>query len=78
MQPAPHPYDTLTPDMVMQAVESVGYLSNGSQLALNSYENRVYQVGIEDSDPVIVKFYRPGRWSNEAILEEHRLLIVME
>ena len=71
MQPHPHPYESLTPDMVMQAVESLGYLCNGRQLALNSYENRVYQVGIEDSDPVIVKFYRPGRWTNDAILEEH-------
>lgn len=71
MSSAPHPYESLTPDMVMQAVESVGYWSNGRQLALNSYENRVYQVGIENSEPVIVKFYRPGRWSDEAILEEH-------
>jgi len=71
MPVAPHPYDTLTPDLVMQAVESLGYWCNGRQLALNSYENRVYQVGIEDGDPLIVKFYRPGRWSDEAILEEH-------
>ena len=66
------PYYRLNPDTVLQAVESTGRLSDGRQLALNSYENRVYQVGLEDATPVIAKFYRPGRWSNEAILEEHR------
>ena len=66
-----HPYDTLTPDTVIDAVESLGYLSDARILALNSYENRVYQVGIEEDVPVIVKFYRPGRWSREQILEEH-------
>jgi Ser/Thr protein kinase RdoA (MazF antagonist) len=71
MKHSPHPYDSLTPDVVLDAVESLGYLSNGRQLALNSYENRVYQVGMEQGDPVIAKFYRPGRWSDEAILEEH-------
>jgi len=66
-----HPYDALTPDMVIDAVESVGYLSDARLLALNSYENRVYQVGLEDADPVIAKFYRPGRWTPEQIEEEH-------
>lgn len=66
-----HPYDALTPDAVLNAVDSVGYLSDGRQLALNSYENRVYQVGIEDGQPLVVKFYRPGRWSDAAIQEEH-------
>ena len=66
-----HPYDALTPDLVIDAVESAGYLSDARLLALNSYENRVYQVGIEDAEPVIAKFYRPGRWSDEQILEEH-------
>jgi len=61
----------LTPDTVIDAVESLGYLSDGRQLALNSYENRVYQVGIEEDTPIIAKFYRPERWSDEAILEEH-------
>ena len=56
-----HPYDRLNPDMIIDAVESVGYLSDARLLALNSYENRVYQVGIEDSLPLIAKFYRPGR-----------------
>lgn len=67
-----HPFATLTPDLVLDAVESIGFLSDARILALNSYENRVYQVGIEDSEPLIAKFYRPQRWTNEAILEEHQ------
>lgn len=66
-----HPFAALTPDMVLDAVESLGYLSDARVLALNSYENRVYQIGIEDELPLIAKFYRPDRWSNEAIKEEH-------
>ena len=67
----PTPYYRLDPDTVLRAVDSAGFLSDGRQLALNSYENRVYQVGIEDSEPLIAKFYRPGRWSDDQILEEH-------
>ena len=67
-----HPYTRLTPDLVIAAVESTGRLSDARILALNSYENRVYQVGLDESDPVIVKFYRPGRWNLEQIDEEHR------
>lgn len=67
-----HAYEQLTPDRVLDAVESKGYMASGHVLALNSYENRVYQIGIEDADPLIAKFYRPERWSAEAILEEHR------
>lgn len=66
------PYANLTPDLILDAIESVGYPCSGSLLALNSYENRVYQIGIEDSTPLIAKFYRPERWSNEIILEEHQ------
>lgn len=66
-----HPFDTLTPDLVLDAVESLGFLSDARVLALNSYENRVYQVGIEGQQPLIAKFYRPDRWSDAAILEEH-------
>jgi Ser/Thr protein kinase RdoA (MazF antagonist) len=66
-----HPYSALTPDAVLNALESVGLNCDGSLLALNSYENRVYQVGIEDAPPVVAKFYRPERWSDAAILEEH-------
>lgn len=66
-----HPYENLTPDLVIDAVESLGLLSDQRIFPLNSYENRVYQVGIEDDTPLIAKFYRPQRWSREAILEEH-------
>ena len=65
------PYARLTPDTVIQAVERAGFVPDGRVLALNSYENRVYQVGLEEATPVVVKFYRPGRWSRAAILEEH-------
>ena len=65
------PYYELGPDTVIRAVESLGLFSDGRLLALNSYENRVYQVGIEDAEPLIAKFYRPERWSDEQILEEH-------
>src|SRR5690606_25340401 len=67
-----HPFAALTPDLVLDAVESIGFVSDARVLALNSYENRVYQVGIEDSEPLIAKFYRPARWSDAAILEEHQ------
>ena len=66
-----HPYDALTPDLILDAVEQTGLRCDGRLLALNSFENRVYQVGIEDSPPVVAKFYRPGRWPRAAILEEH-------
>jgi Ser/Thr protein kinase RdoA (MazF antagonist) len=65
------PYATLTPDRVLDALESIGLRCDGRLLALNSFENRVYQAGQEDGAPLVAKFYRPGRWSNEAILEEH-------
>ena len=73
-----HPYDRLGPDMVIDAVESAGYLSDARLLALNSYENRVYQVGIEDSVPLIAKFYRPERWSDAQILEEHAFSLELQ
>jgi Ser/Thr protein kinase RdoA (MazF antagonist) len=68
---ATHPFSRLDPLMVLDAVESVGLLGDGRLLALNSYENRVYRVGREEGEPVVVKFYRPERWSDAAILEEH-------
>ncbi len=64
-------YRLLTPDLILEALEAQGYPCDGRLLALNSYENRVYRVGLEDGSPVVVKFYRPGRWSDDAILEEH-------
>ena len=68
-----HPFEKLTPELIMDAIESQGHRCDGRVNALNSYENRVYQVGLEDEKQpfVIVKFYRPGRWSYEQIQEEH-------
>src|SRR3990167_6141772 len=65
------PYANLGPDVILHAIESIGLRCSGGLFALNSYENRVYQIGIEDGAPLIAKFYRPARWSDEAILEEH-------
>ncbi len=64
-------YSALTPDCVLNALESLGLRSDGRLLALNSYENRVYQIGMEDGPPLVAKFYRPARWTDAAILEEH-------
>mgnify|MGYP003756600755 CR=1 FL=1 len=66
-----HPYQSLTPDVVMDALASVGLYGDGRQMALSSYENRVYQLHLEDGPVVVAKFYRPGRWSDAQILEEH-------
>ncbi len=68
-----HPFDRLTPDFILNAVDHYGFVSDGRILALNSYENRVYQIGLEENEPIIAKFYRPERWSDEQILEEHQL-----
>jgi Ser/Thr protein kinase RdoA (MazF antagonist) len=73
-----HPYSTLTPDTVVAAVEALGHVPDGRVLALNSYENRVYQVGRDAAEPVVAKFYRPGRWSTPAILEEHGFALELE
>ena len=67
-----HPYERLTPDLVIRAVESLGYETDARIFGLNSYENRVYQIGISDGSHLVVKFYRPGRWSLDQILEEHQ------
>jgi Ser/Thr protein kinase RdoA (MazF antagonist) len=69
--PAAHPYSTLTPEAVLDAVASAGLRPDGRLLGLNSYENRVYLVYLEEGAPVVAKFYRPGRWSDAQILEEH-------
>ncbi len=66
-----HPYNTLTPERILDAVENLGYHCDGRLNALNSYENRVFQIGINDSAPIIAKFYRPSRWSFEQVSEEH-------
>ena len=73
--PSEPPYSGLTPDTVLDALASAGFMGDGRLLALNSYENRVYQVWLEDAEgakpSVVAKFYRPARWSEAQILEEH-------
>lgn len=64
-------YDGLTPELMLDAVDAQGYRCDGRLLALNSYENRVYQLWLEDGAVLVAKFYRPARWSNAALLEEH-------
>ena len=66
-----HAFESLTPDLVLDALDSVGLRGDGRLTALSSYENRVYQVHLEDGTQVVTKFYRPGRWSDAQILEEH-------
>ena len=66
-----HPFETLTPDVVLDALDSVGLRGDGRLTALSSYENRVYQVQLEDGSAVVAKFYRPERWSDAQIQEEH-------
>ena len=65
------PYAGLGPDVVLDALDGVGLRGDGRLLQLNSYENRVFQVYLEDGRAVVAKFYRPGRWSDAQILEEH-------
>ena len=65
------PFSSLTPDFILDALEHAGLHPDSRLLALNSYENRVYQAGMDEGPPLVVKFYRPKRWSDAAILEEH-------
>jgi len=67
----PAPYSGLTPDRALDALAAAGFRPDGRLLALNSYENRVYQAWMEEGPPVVAKFYRPARWSDAQILEEH-------
>ncbi|WKB54954.1 serine/threonine protein kinase [Eleftheria terrae] len=76
--PAPdalHPYAGLTPDTVLDALDAVGLRGDGRMIQLNSYENRVFQVFLEEGAPVVAKFYRPGRWSEAQLDEEHRFAL---
>jgi Ser/Thr protein kinase RdoA (MazF antagonist) len=66
-----HPYAALTPEVVLDAIDALGLRTDGRLLALSSYENRVYQVWLEEEPAVVAKFYRPGRWSDAQIDEEH-------
>ncbi len=68
----PHGYADLNPSAVLDALEAVGFRGDGRILQLNSYENRVFQVMLEDGEAVVAKFYRRARWSNAQIVEEHR------
>ncbi|MPM88383.1 Stress response kinase A [bioreactor metagenome] len=72
---ARHPYSSLTPDLVLDALADIGLYGDGRLMALGSYENRVYQVSLDDGSRVVTKFYRPGRWSDAQILEEHAFAI---
>jgi Ser/Thr protein kinase RdoA (MazF antagonist) len=71
-------YADLQPQDFLDALEDLGFRCNGRLLALNSYENRVYQVGIDDNEAIVAKFYRPNRWSDAAILEEHSFATELE
>jgi len=75
--PAALAFAKLQPDDILTTLGDLGFDCDGRFLALNSYENRVYQVGIEDDAPVVAKFYRPQRWSDAAILEEHEFAIAL-
>ena len=71
------PFAGLTPQRILDALDGLGYRCDGALMALNSYENRVWQVGIDGAGPLIAKFYRPGRWSDAQIEEEHAFCIAM-
>jgi Ser/Thr protein kinase RdoA (MazF antagonist) len=72
--PLPDSFFRLGPEWVLRAVEAAGLRPTGHTTALTCLENRVHDVRLEDGSHVVVKFYRPGRWSREAILDEHRFL----
>jgi len=76
--PAPAPYADLTPGGVLDALDGVGLRGDGRLIQLNSYENRVYQAFLEDGRVVVAKFYRPARWSDAQILEEHQFARELE
>lgn len=67
-------YDNLVPELILNAVEAQGFRPTGALFPLNSYENRVYEIPLDDGDPLVAKFYRPGRWSTATIAEEHRFV----
>ena len=71
-------FRNLEPGDILDTLDALGFRCNGRFLALNSYENRVYKLGQEDGEDIVAKFYRPGRWSDEAILEEHEFTFELE
>ena len=78
MEQDPHEsFFRLSPDRVLEAVERAGFDPTGHCFALNALENRVYDVRVDDGEHLVIKFYRPGRWSRETILDEHRMLFAL-
>ena len=65
-------FKQLSPDLILDAIDDLGYQTDARILELNSYENRVFQIGIESAEPVIAKFYRSNRWTTDMIIEEHQ------
>jgi Ser/Thr protein kinase RdoA (MazF antagonist) len=77
-QQNPADFSSLSPDCVFDAMHAQGFHCDGRLLALNSYENRVYQLGMDDAPPLVVKFYRPLRWSDAQIQEEHQFVAQLD
>jgi Ser/Thr protein kinase RdoA (MazF antagonist) len=77
-EPSPTQFYSLTPEKVISALRSLGLSPSGYCFALNSYENRVFDFGMEDGTHLVGKFYRPGRWTAEQILDEHHYLSALE
>ncbi|MCA0175396.1 MAG: serine/threonine protein kinase [Proteobacteria bacterium] len=75
--PSPSPYALLTPDHVLDALDALGFAPDGRLLQLNSYENRVWQAHTDGGEVVVAKFYRPGRWSDAQIAEEHAFALAL-
>ena len=73
----PIPFAGLSPETILDAVESLGIACDGRLMAMNSYENRVWQIGRDEAEPLIAKFYRPARWSDAQIDEEHQFVAEM-
>jgi len=71
-------FTSLSPDLILDGLESVGFTVDSGLLALNSYENRVYQFHDEQLIKYVTKFYRPERWSKDEILEEHTFSLELE
>jgi len=71
-------FEALTPSLILEAVSAQGFRPTGALLSLNSYENRVYEIAVEEQPPLVGKFYRPGRWPLAAIVDEHRLMRALD
>lgn len=71
-------FQGLGPDTLIKAIETLGIYPDSGLLALNSYENRVYQFSDDNRRRYVVKFYRPGRWSIEQIVEEHQFTLDLQ